>query len=370
MKRRFRYIAVRLAGPFAVVTACVTAVAWLTQSLRFIDLIVNHGLPIPTFFALTTLMLPSLLAIVMPAALFIAALHVYARMAADSELAALRATGSSNAALAAPAAALGALAAIAVLAINLWFMPASLRAFKDRQHELRQSLASTMLEEGVFDMANDGLTFYVRDRASDGALLGVLIHDSRDRSAPATTVIAERGAIAGTPGGPRFMLENGSRQQRDETGRVSYLHFERYAFDLAAAPAFPEGRFRKAGERYLGELLNPGAETGARERNEFLAEAYFRLTSPLHAVVLALIAAAAVLAGDFDRRGSLRRVLAGSCAGAAFIAGAFALRHAIAADPRIGPFYCLTVAVCGAAALFALSGRRRRRARPAAAGAG
>ena len=45
MKRRFRYIAVRLAGPFAVVAACVTAVAWLTQSLRFIDLIVNHGLP-------------------------------------------------------------------------------------------------------------------------------------------------------------------------------------------------------------------------------------------------------------------------------------------------------------------------------------
>lgn len=369
MQRRFLYIATRLAGPFAVVAACLTAVAWLTQSLRFIDLIVNHGLPVPTFFALTTLMLPSLLAVVMPAALFIAALHAYARLTADSELAALRATGSSNAALAAPAAVLGALVAVAVLAINLWFMPASLRAFKDRQHELRHSLASTMLEEGVFDTANDGLVFYVRERTADGALLGVLIHDSRDPDAPATTVTAERGALTGTADGPRFVLENGSRQQRDEKGRVSFLHFERYAFDLAATTELPGPRFRKASERYLPELLNPAPETGRRDRDRFLAEAYHRLASPFHAIVLALLASATVLGGGFDRRGALRRIFVGSCVGAAFIAGAFALRHAIVADPRIGPFYCLAVALCGAAAAAALSGRLRR-ARGAAAEAG
>jgi len=44
MRRYFAYIFRQLIGPMLVVTFSLTGVIWLTQSLRFIDLIINKGL--------------------------------------------------------------------------------------------------------------------------------------------------------------------------------------------------------------------------------------------------------------------------------------------------------------------------------------
>lgn len=370
MQRQSLYIAARLGGPFLAAALCLTAVVWLTQSLRFVDMIVNHGLPFSTFVLLTTLTLPSVLAIILPVAAFVATVAVYRRMIADSELVALRATGSSNARLAAPAVALGALVALAVLAINLYAMPAGQRAFKDRQYELRHSLASTLLREGVFNTPLDGVTIFVRERAGGGALRGILVHDERDPAEPAT-VVAERGALLDTPQGPRFVLENGSRQHVDRAdGRASFLLFDSYAFDVASGKPAPE-RSRKAGERYIHELLRPEDAVGERGRREFLAEAWHRAVSPFYAVVLALTACAGLLAGEFDRHRQQWRVVAIAASGAAFMAAAMGLRNAMAAAPWLAGVYCLAVVACGVVAARLLIAEPRRRgggARPARAG--
>lgn len=361
MQRQSRYIAARLTGPFLVIALCLTGVVWLTQSLRFVDLIVNHGLSISTFLTLTGLMTPLVLGAILPIALLVAVLHVYHRLISDSEFVILRATGSSNARLAAPALALGAVVAAAVLAINLWLMPAGFRAFKDRQFALRHSLASMLLREGMFDTPLNGVTIFVRERGDDGSLRGILMHDSRNRGEP-ETVVAERGMLVATADEPRFVLENGSRQQIDkEDGRPSFLFFDRYAFDLSSETDSPGPRFREAKERYLHELLRPGDSAAAHHRREFAAELYRRLIGPLHAVVLALIACAALLTGEFNRRRQLWRVLAGGGAGGAFTAGALGLQHAIAGTPWLAVLYCLGVVGCGLAAAALLLSETRRR---------
>ena len=361
MQRQFLYIAARLAGPFLAAALCLTAVVWFTQSLRFVDLIVNHGLPFSTFVLLTTLTLPSVLAIILPVAAFVATVAVYRRMIADSEFVALRATGASNTRLAAPAVALGAAVALAVLGINLYAMPAGQRAFKDRQHELRHSLASTLLREGVFNTPLDGVTIFVRERAEGGALRGILVHDERD-PVESATVVAERGALVENPQGPRFVLENGSRQHIDRAdGRASFLFFENYAFDVAGGGDPGAARSRKADERYLHELLRPEDGVGERQRREFAAEAWHRAVSPFYAAVLALFACAGLLAGEFDRRQQLWRVIAIAASGAAFMAMAIGLRNAVAAAPWLAGVYCLAVAACGVAAAWLLVAEPRRR---------
>ena len=367
MRRQFLYIAGRLAGPFAAAALCLTAVVWLTQSLRFMELIVDRALPPATFLAFTALMTPSVLPVVLPVALFVAVLAVYSRLAADSELVVLRATGFSNPRLAAPAAAFGAVAAVAVLAIDLYVAPAGLREFKDRQHALRHSLAGALLREGAFNRPVDGVTIFVRERGADGGLRGVALHDDRDPRRP-YTVIAERGALLAGPSGPLFALEDGSRQEFDaDGGRASFLYFDRYAFDFAAESSVRR-RTREASERFLGELLAPGERTDERRRREYRAEAYRRLIDPLHSAVLALIAAWAVLGGEFDRRRQWRRVLVGAGAGAAFLAAALVLRSAMVGEPRLAVLYGLAVLACAAAAARALFSEPRRRG--AAAGAG
>ena len=61
MRRFSTYIASHLFGPLLVVAFSFTGVVWLTQSLRFIDLIINKGLSFGLFLYMTVLLLPSLL---------------------------------------------------------------------------------------------------------------------------------------------------------------------------------------------------------------------------------------------------------------------------------------------------------------------
>ena len=68
MRRYFAYIFRQLIGPMLVVTFSLTGVIWLTQSLRFIDLIINKGLSFWLFLYLTLLLLPSLLTVILPIA--------------------------------------------------------------------------------------------------------------------------------------------------------------------------------------------------------------------------------------------------------------------------------------------------------------
>ena len=50
------------------VLGAVTLAIWLTQALRFVDLIVNRGLPIETFLHLAALLLPQFFQLVLPIA--------------------------------------------------------------------------------------------------------------------------------------------------------------------------------------------------------------------------------------------------------------------------------------------------------------
>ena len=66
-----------LVGPFVLVAFGLTAVIWLSQSLRFIDFIVNKGLSLGIFLYLGMLLMPSFLGAILPIALFCGLLFVY-----------------------------------------------------------------------------------------------------------------------------------------------------------------------------------------------------------------------------------------------------------------------------------------------------
>ena len=83
MKIYLKYLVQQLVLPALLATVAFSGAVWLSQSLRFVDLIVNKGLPLTTFLYLTALLLPSLLLVVMPFALFCAVLFAYHRLAIE-----------------------------------------------------------------------------------------------------------------------------------------------------------------------------------------------------------------------------------------------------------------------------------------------
>ena len=75
-----KYILRQLVGAMLFVTLALTGVVWLSNSLRFVDLMVNRGLTIGTFFHFTLLLLPTFLWVILPFSLFCAVIYTYHRL--------------------------------------------------------------------------------------------------------------------------------------------------------------------------------------------------------------------------------------------------------------------------------------------------
>lgn len=306
-----RYIFRQLVVVTAMVTLTLTCAIWLTQSLRFVELIVNRGLTIGTFFYLTMLLLPSFLWLMLPIALFTAVVFSYNRLVGDSELVVMRSAGMGPIHLARPALVLAAIVTAISYTLALYFLPLAYRDFKDLEFDVRNDYAGLLLREGAFNNVAAGITVYVRQRDASGDLVGILVHDNRRPTDP-VTLVAERGRLAASEDGPRVVLVAGNRQELDrETGRMRFLYFERYSVDLGRVAQRTTERWREPRERYLHELFRPPQDENDRQsRARLLAEGHNRIVTPLLAVTLTLIGLACLLSGDFNRRGQMRRVVA------------------------------------------------------------
>ena len=98
-----RYIFRQLLVALIAVTGGLTALVWLIQSLRFVELVVNHGLSLVVFVELTGLLVPSFVAVILPITTFVVVQFIYQRLAGDREITVMRAAGLSPLALSRPA---------------------------------------------------------------------------------------------------------------------------------------------------------------------------------------------------------------------------------------------------------------------------
>jgi lipopolysaccharide export system permease protein len=304
-----RYIFRQLFWALIAVTAGLTALIWLTQSLRFVELVVNRGLSLLVFMRLTGLLIPSFIAVILPITTYVVIQFIYQRLAGDREVTVMRAAGLSPIALARPAIAVALIAAIAGYWLNLIVVPETLASFREFQWEIRNKVAAFLLQEGVFTSISDKLVVYVRTRTTDGSLHGILVDDARDPEVHAT-ILAESGQLLEGSNGPRVLLLNGSRQEIDhQTGRLNMLTFGENEIDLADASG-PEGeRPADMSEVGVSQLLHPRLAL-PRDVPKWIAEAHKRLSSPLSSISYAMVALVSVLTGAFQRHGGLLRPLA------------------------------------------------------------
>jgi lipopolysaccharide export system permease protein len=302
-----RYIISQLSLALVLVTTGLVALIWLTQSLRFIQIIVDHGLSPFVFVKLTALLVPSFLATILPITCFIVVLFIYTRMSGDRELTIMRGIGLSDASLARPALGVAVVAMALCYALNLALVPASLGEFRNYQFEIRNQIAAFLLQPGVFTQVSGDITVYVQSREADNGLRGILIQDNRDSAAPAT-ILARTGQLEVDSHGPVVLLQNGSRQQIDpKTGRLDLLTFSRNILSLAQASKDNQPEDVDAAEEPLRALMHPPAALTPEQQSKWQVEAQRRLTAPLNALSFTLIGLVATLGGVFRRHGGLLR---------------------------------------------------------------
>jgi lipopolysaccharide export system permease protein len=297
----------------------LTGVIWVTQALQQFDLLTTKGQSLLMFFFVTGLTLPSLVMVIAPVALLGGVIYALNKLNADSELSVMSAAGVSPARLIRPFVVLIVLVTMIVSAISLWAMPTSFRTIRDLISKVRADFLSRVVREGTFTTLEQGFVFHYRERAGNGALLGIFMQDRRD-PAQISTYIAEAGVTYESGANNYLLLEKGSIQRQASGDRdPAIITFENYAIDLAQFGSANGEIPLKPREMTTAQLLNYDFSQPANAI--YRAEFTDRLINPLYTIMFGLIAFAALFEPRTTRQGR------GAAIGAA-IAIALALRMA------------------------------------------
>lgn len=360
LRRLDRYIFRQILGPFLFFVIVFTGVIWLTQSLRVIDTVVNAGQSAIVFLEFTALLLPLVLSIVLPVALFSAILFAINRLFTDSEIVVMLASGLSGTSILRPVVAFSALVMLLVYGLTLYLMPTAQREMRDRISEIRGDVAAAFIREGAFLTPISGVTVYLRETGDTGEMFGVFVQDERDPDNQ-ITYTAQRALLIRDDQGTRLVMFDGVAQTQLESssGGLSILRFEQLAYDLTQFQDRDPTRARKPSEMFLNELLAVDeTNAGVRPVSEYKAEAHEALSAPLYVIALPLLAVAFVISAGFRRQGFTGRIVLAVVASVALRLCGLALKSAATGAEPLWPLLYIPPVLGCMLALGMLSGQR------------
>ena len=229
-----RYVLREITPPTALGLLLFTFILLLQQITILTGALISRSAPPATIVRVFAYLLPSMLSVTVPMAFLLGVLLAFGRLAADSEIIALRATGVSPSRLLRPVAAGSVITGLLTFWIMAVALPAANQAYREIMFSLVISRARTAVKPRVFtdDLLRDRtMTLYVSDIPADTGDVwkDVFIHDARD------------------PKSPRVILARSGRLVIDEGARSLEMHLEHgvlHACDPTKPEAYDQQRFR------------------------------------------------------------------------------------------------------------------------------
>ncbi|HUU26034.1 MAG TPA: LPS export ABC transporter permease LptF [Methyloceanibacter sp.] len=292
-----RYMFRQVTNAFLVMLLTLTAIVWLATALKELDLITSQGQGLALFFQMTMLSLPSLMTLIAPNAVLMAALYTLDRMNGDSEIIVMTAAGAPVWRICSSLIALAAMVSVVILLVNVFLNPACMRALRDLITEVRADLISQVLQPGRFSSPEQGLTFHIRGRSPTGELEGLLVHDERDET-QVMSYLAARGRIITNDEGSYLVMFDGYVHRynaEDKDKAVQIVAYEQNMLDISQfAPKDKDGKDLRPKERSISELLYPapGDEIALKNYGLLRSELHQRLATPLYPIVFIFVAIA------------------------------------------------------------------------------
>jgi lipopolysaccharide export system permease protein len=292
-----RYVFRQAAGSFALILASLTGIVWIALALRQFNVVTSQGQDTWMLVKMTSLAVPNLMAIVAPFSFLIAALHTLNRLNTDSELIVLSAAGSKVWTVARPLILLALLVSIFLAFVGHLAQPWSMRLLSDYLVQVRSDLLTQVIQPGRFSSPEPDLMFHIRDRTADGELLGLVMHDTREKS-QSQSYLAERGTIVKQDGTAYLVMSTGHIIRRTEADAPPQIvAFDKYVVDLDRFESQDAGSGeRKPRERYWDELVHPSPDTKIFKNSpgQFRAEIHERLVGPLYPIAFVFLIVAFV----------------------------------------------------------------------------
>lgn len=192
-----RYIIGEVLRPFLVALGAFVTLLTGHMLFQVVEVIVEHGVPLPSVLRFVALQVPPAAVMALPMSMLTGACLAVNRLAADGEVTAMRAGGTSLVRALLPIWVLGIVGTVATFAINEGLVPQCRAEAERLVREMvlrRQSLA---FEPGRFTDTGEGVHLYVGGRGPERAeLTDVLIFSLQGSEFP-LLITAPRAVFAG-----------------------------------------------------------------------------------------------------------------------------------------------------------------------------
>lgn len=211
-----RYILKEVLSHALIGIAVFTFVIFMRDATRILELVVRNSAPIPSVAQLFFLTLPAALTVTIPMGVLVGILIGLSRMAADSEITAMRAAGVGVFKFVTVLALFGVTAWLLALANNLLVAPRSAAALAHLQESLASSQVSFELQPRVFYEDFKNYVLYVQDvTPASGAAIwkNIFLADTSTPGASKITVAEQAVVTSGEKDSIHLHLINGATHE-------------------------------------------------------------------------------------------------------------------------------------------------------------
>jgi len=281
----------------ALIGAAVFTFVLFTRDLgRILELVVRNSAPLPSVAEVFFFTVPVALTYTVPMGVLVGILIGLSRLAADSEVTAMRASG------------LGVwtfLRVISIFVVIAWLLaagnsvylaPRSLAALGHLEENLKSSQASFEVQPRVFYEGFPKIVLYVQDvkSMSGGALWkGVFLANLTDPSAPRVSLAREGLLVSQGPDTLDLHLTSGSTHETDPRNsdqyQISTFQTTDIPIQIPASQSNQEHEPTTLGEIKITDLLRIARTSDPSTRRWCLIEFHRRLALPTACLVLALV---------------------------------------------------------------------------------
>jgi LPS export ABC transporter permease LptG/LPS export ABC transporter permease LptF len=281
----------------ALIGAGVFTFVLFTRDLgRILELVVRNSAPLPSVAEVFFYTVPVALTYTIPMGVLVGILIGLSRLAADSEITAMRACGLGVWTFLRVISIFVVVAWLLALGNSVYLAPRSLAALGALENNLKSSQASFEVQPRVFYEGFPKKVLYVQDSkaVSGGALWkGVFLADLTDPSSPTIILAREGQLISQDPETLDLHLLNGSTHETDPRNpaqyQISTFQTTDIPIEVPTAQNSQEHEPTSLAELKFADLLKKARTADPVSRRWDLIEYHRRLALPTACLVLALV---------------------------------------------------------------------------------
>src|SRR3989441_3675239 len=290
-----RYILGEVISHAAIGIAVFTFVLFTRDLGHILDLVVRNSAPLPSVLEIFVFTLPVAFTYTIPMGVLVGILIGLSRLAADSEITAMRASGIGVWTFLRIISLFVVVAWMLALVNGLYVAPESQAALGRLQDRLKSSQASFEVQPRVFYEGFPKLVLYVNDvKSARGAAIwkGVFIADMSTPSAPRITLARQGILLSESPETLHLHLNDGATHETDPAAPEKYQisTFQQTDIPIPVPQAdTKEQEPAPASQLKTWELLRQAGKADKMSARWDLIEFHRRFSFPACSLVLALV---------------------------------------------------------------------------------